>query len=170
MYTTLDIAKKLGCTPQAVNGYRRKAEAQVGDKLGQPHPEDGRRTVYSEDELELIKEFAPRIPVTPAETEWDEPEVTTVEVVTPTVTALGLRHAAAPIVHTQSFDLTSAQAEVAALQQFQAQQAHAADNMLSAFAKTQMLGAVLEIQKTVETMKANALADATQLLGKSQPQ
>jgi transposase-like protein len=46
MYSTADIAKRLGCTAQAVNKYRRKIEKRDGKQLGQPDPTDGRRTLF----------------------------------------------------------------------------------------------------------------------------
>jgi transposase len=64
MYSTADIAKRLGCTAQAVNKYRRKIEKRDGKQLGQPDPTDGRRTLFSEDEVAQIAEMAPKIPVT----------------------------------------------------------------------------------------------------------
>ena len=60
MYSTADIAKHLGCTVQAVNKYRRKIEKRDRKQLGQPDPMDGRRTLYTEDEVALIAELAPK--------------------------------------------------------------------------------------------------------------
>jgi hypothetical protein len=59
MTSTAEIAKRLGCTPQAVNKYRCKIEKRDQKRLGKPDPIDGRRTLYTEDEVALMAELAP---------------------------------------------------------------------------------------------------------------
>lgn len=114
MYSTADIAKRLGCTAQAVNKYRRKIEKRDGKSLGKPDPCDGRRTLFSEDEVALIAEMAPKIPVTPPDeadcldAELIEGDDTTVYIL-PASTSLGLRRTALPAVEHQQFDLAAAE-------------------------------------------------------------
>lgn len=56
--TSAEMANRLGCTVQAFGKYRRKAEAVYGE-MGSPLPMDGRVTVYSPEEIEVILEFVP---------------------------------------------------------------------------------------------------------------
>lgn len=171
MYSTADIAKRLGCTVQAVNKYRRKVEKQIGKRFGTPDPSDGRRTLFSEDEVSQIAEMAPKIPVTDAsEAECLEAELLdgedTETVVAPTRSSLALRHATLPSAQRQHFDLAAADQTTADVEAHSARTAQRADALLSEFAVTEMLGAVADIQQTVATLKANALGDATTALGK----
>lgn len=171
MYSTADIAKRLGCTVQAVNKYRRKVEKQIGKRLGTTDPTDGRRTLYSEDEVSQIAEMAPKIPVTPASDEdFVEAELidgadTSVSI-PPTRNSLALRHPTLPPAHRPRFDLAEAQQTTADIETHSAQTAQRADDLLSDFAVSEMLGAVADIKQTVATLKANALGDATAQLGK----
>ena len=171
MYSTAEIAKRLGCTVQAVNKYRRKAEKQGGKPLGTPDPTDGRRTLYSEDEVSQIAEMAPKIPVTPAsdeecvEAELIEGSDTEVSI-PPTRNSLALRHPTLPSAQRPHFDLMDASQITADIESHTARTAQRADTLLSDFAVTEMLGAVADIQQTVATLKANALGDATAQLGK----
>jgi hypothetical protein len=171
MYSTTDIAKRLGCTVQAVNKYRRKIEKRDRKRLGRPDPSDGRRTLFTEDEVALIAELAPKIPVTPA----DEPECLDAELVeaddqtvytSPNRMSLGLRRTALPAVQRQHFDLTTAEQETAAIEQHTARMAQRGDTLLSDFAVGHMLAAAADIQRTIATMKANAMGDAVTQLGK----
>ena len=171
MYSTADIAKRLGCTVQAVNKYRRKVEKQVGKRFGTPDPADGRRTLYSEDEVSQIAEMAPKIPVTEA-TEEDYIEAELIEgtdtetVVASTRSSLALRHVTLPSADRSQFDLAAAEQTTADVETHTARTAQRADLLLSDFAVSEMLGAVADIKQTVATMKANALGDATVALGK----
>ncbi|MDB9527843.1 hypothetical protein PN498_17745 [Oscillatoria sp. CS-180] len=171
MYSTADIAKRLGCTVQAVNKYRRKVEKQIGRRFGTPDPSDGRRTLYSEDEVSQIAEMAPKIPVTEI-TEEDSIEVELIDgpdtqtVIAPTRSSLALRHASLPAAERLQFNLVDAAQTTADVEAHTARTAQRADSLLSDFAVTEMLGAVADIQQTVATMKANAMGDATAALGK----
>jgi len=172
MYSTADIAKRLGCTVQAVNKYRRKIEKRDGKQLGQPDPTAGRRPLYTEDEVALIAELAPQIPVTPAaEAAYLEAELvdgdgdqTTYE--PPTHMSLALRRTSLPPVQRQQFDLAAAAQETSAIEQHSARMARRGDGLLSDFAVGHMLAAAADIQRTIATMKANALGDAVAQLGK----
>lgn len=171
MYSTADIAKRLGCTVQAVNKYRRKAERQTGQLFGTPDPTDGRRTLFSEAEVSQIAEMAPKIPVTPADEETcieadliEGPD--TPVTVAPTRSSLALRHTTLPSAQRPHFDLAGAQHTTDDIETHTARTAQRADTLLSDFAVTEMLGAVADIKQTVATLKANALGDAAQQLGK----
>ena len=171
MYSTAEIAKRLGCTVQAVNKYRRKAEKQGGKPLGAPDPTDGRRTLYSEDEVSQIAEMAPKIPVTPAsdedcvEAELIDGSDTEVSI-SQNRNSLALRHPTLPPAQRSHFDLVDASQATATIESHTARTAQRADTLLSEFAVTEMLGAVADIKQTVATLKANALGDATAQLGK----
>ena len=171
MYSTTDIANRLGCTAQAVNKYRRKIEKRDQKQLGRPDPTDGRRTLFSEDEVSLIAELAPRIPVTPpAEDDVWEGELLdgedTTEVLAPQTTSLALRHSTFSARQRQRFDLAAAQDNLNALEQHTNATAARADSLLSDLAMAEMAAAVADIKQTVATIKANALGDATAQLGK----
>lgn len=175
MYSTAEIAKRLGCTVQAVNKYRRKVEQQIEKPLGTPDPTDGRRTLYSEDEVSQIAEMAPKIPVTSAsdaacvEAELIDGSDTQVSVA-PTKSSLALRHSTLPSAQRPCFDLADATQTAADIETHTARTAQRADALLSDFAVTEMLGAVADIKQTVATLKANALGDATEQLGKQTAQ
>ena len=172
MYSTADIAKRLGCTVQAVNKYRRKIEKRDRKQLGKPDPTDGRRTLYTDDEVALIAELAPKIPVTPA----DEASCLDAELIDgdadqtsyepPTRMSLELRRTALPAVNRQHFDLTAAEQETLEIEQHTARMARRGDALLSDFAVGHMLAAAADIQRTIATMKANAMGDAVAQLGK----
>ena len=171
MYSTADIAKRLGCTTQAVNKYRRKVEKQIGKQFGTPDPSDGRRTLYSENEVSQIAEMAPKIPVTEAsEEDCIDAELIdgsdTYTSIAPERISLGLRHATLPPAHRGDFDLAAAEQAIADVEAHTARTAQRGDVLLSEFAVTEMLEAVADIKQTVATMKANALGDATVTLGK----
>jgi transposase-like protein len=171
MYSTADIAKRLGCTAQAVNKYRRKIEKRDGKRLGKPDPTDGRRTLFSEDEVALIAEMAPKIPVTsPDEDECLEAELIEGEDTTvytpPSSISLGLRRTALPAVERQRFDVATAEQETADIQHHTAHIAQRGDALLSDFAVGEMVAAAADIKRTIATMKANALGDAVAQLGK----
>jgi hypothetical protein len=171
MYSTADIAKRLGCTVQAVNSYRRKVEKRIQKSLGQPDPADARRTLYTEDEVAMIGELAPKIPVTPpsddqvVEAELVDGEDTT-EAIALEHTSLALRHSTLPAVQQQAFDLNAVREDIAAIDAHSLQTVSRADNLLSQFAQNQLLAAAADIQQTIATMKANALGDAAAHLGK----
>ena len=158
MYSTADIAKRLGCTVQAVNKYRRKIEKRDRKQLGKPDPTDSRRTLYTEDEVALIAELAPKIPVTPA----DEAECLDAELIDgdadqtsyepPTRMSLELRRTALPAVNRQHFDLTAAEQETLEIEQHTARMARRGDALLSDFAVGHMLAAAADIQRTIATM------------------
>lgn len=175
MYSSADIAKRLGCTIQAVNKYRRKVEKELGESLGSPDPADGRRTLYSEDEVSLIAEHAPKIPVTaPTEDQVLEVELLdgdedTTEAIAPQSTSLALRHSTLPARQRQRFDLAAAQENLTAIEQHTNTTAARADSLLSDLATAEMLAAVADIKQTISTMKANALGDAAAQLGKPAP-
>jgi hypothetical protein len=171
MYSTADIAKRLGCTPQAVNKYRRKIEKRDRKQLGKPDPSDGRRTLFSEDEVALIAELAPKIPVTePEEENFLEAELVDGDdrrvYVPPDTMSLGLRRTALPPVQRQRFDLAAAEQETADIERHTTRIAYRGDALLSDFAVGHMLAAAADIQRTIATMKANALGDAVAQLGK----
>lgn len=171
MYSTADIAKRLGCTAQAVNKYRRKIEKRDGKQLGKPDPADGRRTFFSEDEVAQIAEMAPKIPVTqPDEDECLEAELIegddTTVYTPPTSTSLGLRRTALPPVERQRFDLVAAEQETADIQHHTTRIAQRGDALLSDFAVGEMVAAAADIKRAIATMKANALGDAVAQLGK----
>ncbi|MEO1211634.1 MAG: hypothetical protein AAFX78_19195 [Cyanobacteria bacterium J06638_20] len=173
MYSTADIAKRLGCTAQAVNKYRRKIEKRDRKSLGKSDPCDGRRTRFSEDEIALIAEMAPKIPITPPdeadclEAELIEGDDTTVYI-PPASTSLGLRRTALPTVEHRRFDLAAAEQETADIQQHTARLARRGDALLSEFAVREMVAAAADIKRTIATMKANALGDAVAHVGKPQ--
>ena len=161
----------MGCTVQAVNKYRRKVEKQIGKRLGTPDPTDGRRTLYSEDEVSQIAEMAPKIPITSAgDEDCVEAELidgSDTQVCIPsTRNSLALRHPTLPPAKRPQFDLADAQRTTADIEAHTARTAQRADVLLSDFAVTEMLGAVADIKQTVATLKANALGDATAQLGK----
>ena len=61
-----DTAGILGVTPQSTNRYRRKVEEAIREEtgnpsfsLGEPDPNDRRRTLFSEQELEQIRSVVP---------------------------------------------------------------------------------------------------------------
>lgn len=172
MYSTADIAKRLGCTVQAVNKYRRKIEKRDRKRLGKPDPMDGRRTLYTENEVALIAELAPKIPVTPA----DEAECLEAELLDgeadqtlyepPSQMSLELRRTSLPAVQRQRFDLAAAQQDTWAIEQHTTRMAQRGDSLLSELAVGHMLAAAADIQRTITTMKANALGDAVAQLGK----
>lgn len=171
MYSTADIAKRLGCTAQAVNKYRRKIEKRDGKHLGKPDPTDGRRTLFSEDEVSLIAEMAPKIPITqPHEDECLEAELIdgddTTVYTPPSSTSLGLRRTALPAVERQRFDINTAKQETADIQHHTSFIAQRGDALLSDFAVGEMVAAAADIKRTIATMKANALGDAVAQLGK----
>lgn len=171
MYSTADIAKRLGCTVQAVNKYRRKIEKRNGKQLGKPDPADARRTLYSEDELSQIAELAPKIPVTPVTDSqvWEAELIDgddTETAIAPENTSLALRHSTLPAVQRRRFDLATAQENIAAIDAHTNATASRADALLSDFATAEMLGAIADIKQTVATLKANALGDAVGHLGK----
>jgi len=171
MYSTADIAKRLGCTPQALNKYRRKIERCNEKQLGRPDPHDGRRTLFSEDEVALIAELAPKVPVVASEeTEWMEVELVDGHDVTLykpiEQTALELRRTALPAVQRECFDLAAAEQETLEIEQHTTRMARRGDALLSDFAVGHMLAAAADIQRTIATMKANAMGDAVAQLGK----
>ena len=174
MYSTADIAKRLGCTPQAVNKYRRRIEQRNEKQLGRPDPRDGRRIIFSEDEVALIAELAPKIPVTPlSDEELIEAELVDGEddvlYKSPTAMTLGLRRTSLPAVQSHRFDVTAAQQETIWIQQHSGNIAQRGDDLLSDFAIGEMAAAAADIQRTIATMKANALGDAVAQLGKPVP-
>ena len=171
MYSTADIARRLGCTPQAVNKYKRKVERRDQKQLGQPDPADGRRTLFTEDEGSLIAELAPKIPVTPLSDEgFIEAELLDGEdeplYMPPTAMTLGLRRPSLPAVQKHRFDLATAEQETAWIQNHSEHMAQRGDELLSDFAVGEMAAAAADIQRTIATMKANALGDAVVQLGK----
>jgi hypothetical protein len=171
MYSTADIAKRLGCTVQAVNKYRRKIEKRDGKQLGTPDPIDARRTLFSDDELSQIAEMAPKIPVSPAtDDQIVDAELIdgddTEEAISPQSTSLALRHSQLPAVQRQRFDLATARENIVAIEQHTNAVAARGDNLLADFAVAEMLEAVADIKQTVATMKANAMGDAVSQLGK----
>ena len=172
MYSSADIAKRLGCTIQAVNKYRRKVEKELGAPLGSPDLTDGRRTLYSEDEVSLIAEHAPKIPVTAApedqvlEVELLDGKEDTTEEIAPQSTSLALRHSTLPARQRPRFDLAAAQDNLTTIEQHTNTTAARADTLLSDLAVTEMAAAVADIKQTISTMKANALGDAAAQLGK----
>lgn len=176
MYSSADIAKRLGCSIQAVNKYRRKIEKRNEKQLGKPDPADGRRTLYSEDEVSLIAELAPQIPVTAPtedqvlEVDLLDGEEDTIEAIAPQSTSLALRHSTLPARQRQRFDLAVAQENLAAIEQHTNHTASRADSLLSDLAVTEMAAAAADIKQTIATMKANALGDAVAQLGKPQSQ
>jgi hypothetical protein len=171
MYSTADIAKRLGCTVQAVNKYRRKIEKRDGKQLGKPDPADARRTLFSEDEVSQIAELAPKIPVT-APTDADVVDAELIDgddtetVISPQSTSLALRHSQLPAVQRRRFDLATAQENLTAIDAHTNATASRADSLLSELATTELLAAAADIKQTVATMKANALGDAVGALGK----
>ncbi len=171
MYSTADIAKRLGCTAQAVNKYRRKIEKRDGKRFGTPDPNDGRRTLFSEDEVSQIAEMAPKIPVTQPdaddylEAELLEGEDTTVYT-PPVSTVLGLRRTALPAIERRRFDLATAEQETADIQHHTTRIAQRGDALLSDFAVGEMVAAAADIKRAIATMKANAMGDAVAQLGK----
>lgn len=148
MYSSADIAKRLGCTIQAVNKYRRKVEKELGESLGSPDPADGRRTLYGEDEVSLIAEHAPKIPVTAApedqvlEVELLDGEEDTTEAIAPQSTSLALRHSTLPARQRRRFDLAAAQENLTAIEQHTHTTAAQADSLLSDVAVTEMAAAI----------------------------
>ena len=173
MYSTADIAKRLGCTVQAVNKYRRKIEKRDQKQLGTPDPSDARRTLFSDDEVSQIAELAPKIPVTPAsDSQVIDAELIdgedTEQAIAPQNTSLALRHSTLPAVQRRRFDMATAQENIAAIDAHTNATASRADALLSDFATAEMLAAAADIKQTVATMKANALGDAVGALGKPQ--
>lgn len=171
MYSTADIAKRLGCTVQAVNKYRRKVENQIGKRLGNPDPTDGRRTLYSENEVSQIAAMAPKVPVTPTiDEDFMEGELIdgpdTAVYIPPTKNSLALRHPTLPPANRPQFNLIEARQTTADIETHSARTAQRADALLSDFAVTEILSAAADIKQTVATLKANALGDATAQLGK----
>lgn len=59
MQTTQELAGAVGCTVQAINKARRKAEQEYNLKLGTPDPRDKRVTRFAPQEVALILKFAP---------------------------------------------------------------------------------------------------------------
>jgi transposase-like protein len=173
VYSTADIAKRLGCTAQAVNKYRRKIEKRDGKQLGEPDPTDGRRTLFSADEVAQIAEMAPKIPVTPPDevecldAELIEGDDTTVYV-PPTDTSLGLRRSTLPAIERRRFDVAAAEQETVDIQHHTTRMAQRGDALLSDFAVGEMVAAAADIKRVIATMKANAIGDAVAQLGKPQ--
>lgn len=171
MFSTADIAKRLGCTVQAVNKYRRKIEQRDGVTLGQPDPTDARRVVFTDSELVSITALAPKVPVTEAsEGELIEGELIdgedTEATISPSTSSLSLRHSTLPAVQRNRFDLAAAQDTLTAINTHAARTASRADSLLSEIAQTEMQAAVSDIRQTIATLKANAIGDAVGLLGK----
>lgn len=59
MQTTQEIAAELGCSVQAINKARRKAEQEYNLKLGTPSQRDKRVVFFVAQEKALILKFAP---------------------------------------------------------------------------------------------------------------
>lgn len=59
MQSTQALASDRGCTVQAINKARRKAEREHNLKLGTPDPRDKRITLFSPHEAALILQYAP---------------------------------------------------------------------------------------------------------------
>ncbi|NER80466.1 MAG: hypothetical protein F6K42_12990 [Leptolyngbya sp. SIO1D8] len=172
MHSTVEIARKLGCTTQAVNSYRRKIEKRDNKKLGKPDPNDARKTIYSPDEVALISEMAPKIPVTdPTDAEVIEAEIyegpTTETVVGASTSLVPLRHATVPGCEIQRFDQHSANQQIAALQGLAAAHANRAGQLLGALATTEMTAAAAEIRQAVATIKTNEIADGAAAMKKA---
>lgn len=170
MYSTVDIAKRLGCTAQAVNKYRRKIEKRDGTQLGTPDPTDGRRTLFSEDEVTKIVAIAPKVLTAPEEKDYLEAEFIDGEDTTaytpPATLSLGLRRSSLPAVQRHRFDLALAEQETADIRHHATHIAHRGDALLSEFAVGEMAAAAADIKRTIATMKANAIGDAVAQLGK----
>jgi hypothetical protein len=164
MHSTADIAKRLGCTTQAVNKYRRKVEKQDGVSLGTPDPEDGRRILFTDGEADRIAAMAPQIPVTEVDAELIDGE-DTVEAA-PVTASLALRHSTLPAVRIQTFDADSARQDITAIEAHTNRVAARADDLLSGFAQARMAQAMTNIDRTIATLEANALGDAAAMLGK----
>lgn len=71
MQTTQEIADEIGCTVQAVNKARRKAEQEHNLKLGTPDPRDKRVIRFAPQEKALILNFAPSKKASNSETQSD---------------------------------------------------------------------------------------------------
>ncbi len=164
MRSTADIARELGVTVQAVNKYRRKIEKQNGKQMGTADPKDGRRTLFSEDEFQQIKALAPELPREAIEAEIVEGE--DVEVYHGPTSALALRHSSLPALQRQRFDLAAARSDLRGIEAHSVATASRLDSLMSEFAVGELQGAFAEIQRTIATVKANALGDALAAVGK----
>lgn len=164
MHSTADIARKLGVTVQAVNKYRRKLEKRNGKQFGTADPKDGRRTLFTDDEFQQIKELAPALPREAVDAEIVDGE--DVEVVSGPTSVLGLRHSSLPAMQRQRFDMVAAQSDIAGIQHQTATIANRGDNIFSEFARLRMAQALTNVERTIATLEANALGDAVEMLGK----
>jgi hypothetical protein len=165
MPSTADIAKRLGCTVQAVNKYRRRVEDEVGQSLGRPDPSDRRRVIFTDDEAEQISAMAPQVARIDDAEVIDGPDVEVLE--GPRGSSLALRHSTLPALQRRGFDLVSARQDIDDLEIHTARIAQRADSVLSGFATARMVQAAANIERTIATLEANALGDALHSLGKS---
>jgi hypothetical protein len=164
MRSTADIARELGVTVQAVNKYRRRVEKQVGKQIGSADLRDKRRTLFDDAEFEQIKALAPMLPRETVEAEIIDGE--DVEVVHGPTSALALRHSSLPAVQRQRFDIAAAQSDLRGIDAHSVTVASRLDSLMSEFAVGEFQGAMAEIQRTIATVKANALGDALAAVGK----
>ena len=164
--TTQTLASELGCAPQTVNKYRRKAEAKAGHTFGRKSETDARVIVFTREEADLIKAIAPaQVTVTPVEavvTDLVTPSSTMPEVDRQglSVTLLPLESPVPAQFRTMTFDHNDAASDRKALVQHQSYSVQGANTLLSSYARTRMSQAVATIDRTIETMTANALAAA----------
>jgi hypothetical protein len=169
--TTKDIANELGCAPQTVNKYRRKAEAKAGRTFGTQSDTDGRIIIFTSEEASLIKAMAPqRVEVSASEAleaelvSNDDPVLETIQPLSHRL--LSLQTPVPPRYGSLRFDHTDADADRTALLQHQSVSANGANHVLTAYARTRISEAVATIDNTIETMTANALASVAEQVGK----
>ena len=80
--------------------------------------------------------------------------------------SLELRWTSLPAVQRRHFDVAAATQDTMQIEQHTARLAQRGDSLLSDLAVGHMLAAAADIQRTIATMKANALGDAVAQLGK----
>lgn len=173
MKTTRELARFLGCTVQAVNKARRKAEDEAGRPLGEADPADKRVTIFSEAETELILKFAPqRKDVSETDSEIDEAELLEDESPpglmvlqsSPIAQLPGLMVAKAPEVLADGSAITQ---EINAITTVNQRNISELSRFMNNYTTAKVQGAVREVDHVVEAIKANALNQAICSLGKS---
>ena len=169
--TTREIAQRLGVTTQAVNRWRRKAEKKYETDLGRQSEADARIIIFNPDEVTAIEEFA-NVPETlPAVSEPDdEIEIEILEPIQKTgktsASLVRLTQPSAQAAVLTQFDSADAEEDKKSIEQQSLQAAVAINDTVISYARFKIKSVLHEIDVTTEAIKANAIAEIQQELGK----
>lgn len=184
------LAQQCGCTVQAINKAKRKAESASGKNFGRPDPKDKRVILFLESEVAEILKYAPRGQQNfrnDSETSFrnDSETVSEGEFVSEIFPG-GMHEDSAPgslmLVRPGSLgniagasaamapavfaDTQVIDTRTALLNQASAHNVGQLENFLDAYTDASVQGAIVEIDHTVAALKASALNKAISNLGK----